>query len=99
MTVDQQQVLPAVVVEVDEAAAPSDISGIVRQTCRGGHLVELPRAAVTIKRLAFVREIRSKDVRSAVPVIVSGCNSHAGHCPSVLIVGNAAKDRLFVERT
>src|SRR5215472_10866873 len=99
MTVDQQQVLPSVVVEVEEAAAPSDISGIVRQTGGGGRFVELSRPAITIERLALVREIRPKDVRSAVTVIIGRCNSHARHRPSVLIVGNPAKDCLFIECT
>src|SRR5581483_12213504 len=70
VAVYQQQVLPAIVIEVEKTAAPTDVAGIATETCGGGHVIEVGSAAVSIQRLTLVREIRSEYVEFAVSVVI-----------------------------
>src|SRR6185437_10681848 len=54
MTVDQEEILPAVVVEVEKAGSPSDVASILAQTGIQRHVIEIAPAAIAVERLKLV---------------------------------------------
>ncbi len=71
VAVDKQQILPAVVVEIKEAATPAYKAGVVSHSGTLRRIVKLALAAVSVQSFAFVRKIASKQVKSAIAVIVT----------------------------
>jgi hypothetical protein len=85
-----EDVAPAVVIEVCEARAPAGIeqcdladAGSVRD------VVERHLARVQVERVGFVREGGDKDVRAAVVVEVGGVHAHPREGLAVLVVADA----------
>ena len=68
MAIDQQKVLPAVVVEIKEAATPASKTGVVSQSGTLRRIVKLPLATIVVESFAFVGKVAAKQVESAIPV-------------------------------
>src|SRR5215510_4406427 len=98
MTVHQQQILPTVVIEIEETAAPSYVAGVVRQPGGRGDFVELARPSVAVQCFALVREVGTKDVQPSVSVEVGRGDPHAGHGLAILVKGDSTKHRFFTKR-
>src|SRR5258708_456298 len=98
MTGHEKQVFPAVIIEIEKAAAPPDVARVARQSSRRGDIVKLAVAAIMVESLALIGKIRAENVEPAVAVIVGGRDAHAGHRLAVLVIGDAAKQGLFRER-
>src|SRR5580693_4741639 len=98
MRLDDEQVLPAVVVIVDKAHAPAgmqernraqtrDCSGIVK-----GSILE-----IRIKCVSLMGEIRDDDIGPAVVVVVFEINTHAGEGVAVAVESGCRNQADFFE--
>src|SRR5471032_3156280 len=68
--VHQQNIFPAIVVEIEKAASPADKTRVARQARGNRGVVELAAAPVVIQGLALVRKIAAENIQPAVTVIV-----------------------------
>src|SRR5882672_931862 len=79
VAVHQQQVFPAVVVEVEKTAAPAYIARVVRHAGGGRDVVELGRAAIAVEGLALIGKVGAKDVGLPIAAKIGGGGAHVGH--------------------
>ncbi len=78
VAVAHQNVGPAVVVEVEESAAPAEILGVQAQSGLKGGVLEVRATLVVIQGWSVAREIGFHDVEIAVEIVVGGRDAHAG---------------------
>ena len=97
VTVHQQYVAPAVIVGIQEAAAPAHESRIDAEAVMHRRIVEIPAAAIGVQGRALVGEIGAEDIVMAVAIDIPGRHAHAGERLSMLVKGSAAQDRLVPE--
>src|SRR5579859_6660415 len=95
MPVYEQQVLPTIVVEVEEAAAPADVASVVAHPGGYGYVVEIPTPTVVIESLPLIGEITAKDIQLSVAIIVGRSNAHSRHRLTVVVECDATQDSFF----
>ena len=98
VTVDFEQVEPAVVVEIEEAVAPPDegdgglgYSGLV------AHISKAGVAVVVIEDFVIVTEVGDVEADEAVVLVVAGGNAHGGDFAAILVEREAGNIALIVE--
>ncbi len=77
MAVAGQDVGPAVVIEIEEAGAPTKKAGVAAQAGLEGHVFEVVVAQVAVKRGSVAGEIGFDDFESAIAEDIGGGNAHA----------------------
>src|SRR6516162_903018 len=78
VTVANQDVRPAIIVHVEEAASPAEELCVSTKSRGKGRVFETSSANIVIKRRRISREVRLHDIEIAIHVIVGSGNSHAG---------------------
>ncbi len=95
----QEEVLPPVVVVVEEADAPAGGEQADAPDAGGvGVVREGPVPGVAVERPALVGEVRDDDVGPAVVVVVGEVDPHAREGPPVLVEGGEGQQRHLLER-
>ena len=97
VAVHQQQILPAVIVEIKKSAAPSHKTRVVRDAGGQSNIIEFRPAPVAIQRLALVGEVAAENVRSPVAVVITRSHAHARHSLAVFVESCAAQDSLLAK--
>src|SRR4030095_13727360 len=98
VAVREEQIEPAVVVEIDERGAPPEPPRVQADAGREGAILAEPVAGVGIQRRRIAGEVRLEDVQGAVAIVVADRDAHAGLRLAVLAVGAARADGDVGER-
>src|SRR5712692_919412 len=77
VAVADQDVGPAVVVEIEKAASPAEIFGVEAEAGGEGGVLEAGAAEIVIERGCVAGEIGFYQVEVAVEIVVGGRDSHA----------------------
>ena len=83
--VGEEDILPAVVVEIQETGPETQILGVHSQTNLQARVVEAAVAVVLIESRDLVGKVRAHDIEPAIPVIVGNSDPHARHGSAVLV--------------
>src|SRR3954468_2522882 len=78
VTVANQNVGPAVIVEIKESNAPAEELRVRAQSCRERCIFEICSTLVVVKRRSVAGEVCFDDVKVAVHVVVGSRYAHAG---------------------
>ena len=89
MTVNEQQVRPAVIVEIKEHSAPSEILRMCPESCLIRYVSEDSISIVMIQGWSIVGKIRAEQIEVSIAIIISHRGPHTGLLTAVGIVGNA----------
>ena len=87
VTVDLHEVGPAIVVVVDEAAAPGHVLVIDADAGGESDVGESSVAVVVIKVAGIVGEVGLENIEPAVAVVIADGHAHAGLLVAILAVG------------
>src|SRR5262245_36787377 len=102
VAVDQEDVEPAVVVEIHEPAAPAEEARIDADAGGEGHVVEAQagrlHAKVAVERRGVAGEVGLEDVEQPVAVVIADAHAHSGLRLSVTAVSRARLDADVGER-
>ena len=90
VAIAQQNVGPAIVVVVDEAATPAEILRMYAQSRLERCVLKVPLAEIVIQRRRVAREVSLHNVEIAVEIVIGGRDAHAG---LRLAVGAEARTR------
>src|SRR6202140_4125805 len=77
VAIANQDVGPAVVIEVEKSAAPSQILRVHAQSTGESCVVEIGSAAIVVKRRRVSGEVSFHDVEIAVEIVIAGGDAHA----------------------
>ena len=94
VAVGDEDVEPAIVIDVDEADAPAEQARIDAEACLVGAIVERAVAEIHKERIGIAGEIGLHDIEHAVAVVIANGNAHAGLRLAVGRIGDASFDRL-----
>ena len=97
VAVDDEDVQPAVVVEIDEGDAPSEPAGVEPDSSREGAILAEALAAIRVQRRGVSREVGLEEVDCPVAVVVADGDAHARLRLAVLAVGAAGFDADILE--
>src|SRR5882724_3477690 len=97
VAIADQDVGPAVVVYIEESAAPSQILRVRTQSGSESRVFEIRSAHIVIKRRSIAREICLHKVEVAVQVIVCRGDTHAGLRLAVRAKSASSLDRNIFE--
>ena len=75
--IDLHDVLPSIIVEIDEAAAPSHILVVDTDSGRKRNIVKCAVTIVVVEIASIVSEVRFEDVKPAVTVVVGYGHAHS----------------------
>src|SRR5207245_5065618 len=78
VAVADEDVRPAIVVHVEETAAPAEILRVLAETALIGGVLEIRAAEIVVKRRRVAGEIRFDQVEIAVEIVIGGRDAHAG---------------------
>src|SRR4051812_39026875 len=87
VAVDLDDVRPAVVVAVDEAASPGDVAVVDADAGGEGHVGEGSVAVVVVEVAGIVGKVGFEDVEVAIAVVIAYGDAHAGLLVAVVAVG------------
>src|SRR5260370_17327646 len=87
VSVHQQQVGPAIVIEVEEQGVPSEILGVESQSGGERNVVKCSISVVTIERGSVVGKIGAKNVQLAVTIEISDGAAHASLRAPIFVEG------------
>src|SRR5450432_3039019 len=87
MPVDLHDVLPAIVIDVNEPTAPRNILIVNADTRRERNITKGSVAVVVIEVAGVVREVRLEDVEPPVAVVVRYSHTHTRLFVAVLAIG------------
>src|SRR5580765_3311932 len=91
MPVRDEEILPAVVVEIEEADAESDVLPVHPKPCPDAGIGER-FAGVPVQRRDLLAEVGSDDVEPAVGVEITDTNAHARQSCAILVEGAACRN-------
>ena len=97
VSVRDEDVLPAVVIDIKEGRSPPQVLGVHRQVGADGLVAEKHLAFVAIQGMGVTGEVRLEEIEVAVPVVVAGGDSHARLFHAVEVVGRARNHAHFFE--
>ena len=89
VAVDLNDIGPAVVVVVDEAAAPRHIVVVDPDSGVEGEIAEGAVAVVVVEVAGVIGEVSLEDIEPAVAVVVGHADAHAGLLVPIVVVGAA----------
>ena len=92
VAVDEEEIEPAVVVEIDEADAPAEPARVEADAGGERAVVAEALAAVRVQRRGVAGEVGLEEIDRAVAVVVADRDAHAGLRLAVLAVGAAGLD-------
>src|SRR5580704_16807362 len=92
VAVDQQEIGPTVIVEIEKHGAPAEILGVQAEAGVKSDIVEGAIAVVAIERGSVVGEIGFENVQVAVAVEIRNGGTHASLFFSVFVESRARKD-------
>src|SRR6266567_2098065 len=98
VAVDEEQIGPAVVVEIEKRDAPAEVLRVEPESRGEGFVVERAVAIVAVERGGIVGEIGFEQVEFAVAVIVGNGRAHAGLLAPVVVESGAGDDGNVGER-
>src|SRR5713101_6624661 len=98
VAVRQEQIGPAVVVEIEKRDAPAKVLRVEPESRGKGFIVEGAVAIVAVERGGIVREISFEQIEFAVTVIVGNGRAHAGLLAPVVVESGAGDDGNVGER-
>ena len=98
VAVGEEDVEPAVVVEVDEPGAPAEPSRVEAEAAGERPVLAEAVTEVGVQRRRVAGEVRLDDVEGAVAIVVADADAHAGLRLAVLAVGAAGADADVRER-
>src|ERR1019366_1625700 len=99
VAVDHEQVEPAIVIEIDEAVAPSDKRN--RCLCNAYLIADVGETGVpvvVIHHLVIVAKVGYEKINQPVVFIVAGRNSHRGNFAPILVQRETGDVALIVKR-
>src|ERR1700686_2989497 len=98
MPLSHKQILPAVVIVIDELCPPSRVAPRDgAEMRRSGHVLE--RAfGVPVQRVTLVSEVADEHVRPTVVVVILETYTHAGVGVPILVVGEPGSKSYLRER-
>src|SRR2546421_11096861 len=86
MTVDYQEIGPAIVVIIEKPGAPANVRQAYRRHfSRVGNIGKRTLAVVVIESIVIIVEVRNEQVEFAVVIIIAECHAHAPLLTSVFI--------------
>ncbi len=92
VAVDEEQIGPAVIVEIEKHDAPAEILRVQSKPGGKGFVVEGAVAVVAVKRGSVVGEIGFEKVEFPVAVIIRNSRSHASLLAAVVVEGGTGDD-------
>ncbi len=97
---DNQQILPSIVVVVEKTHTPAGMQQRNRVQSRDGRgVIERAVFQIGVERVSLVREIGDDDVRPAVVVIVLKVHAHAGKGVAIAVESSSGSQSHFFERS
>ena len=78
VAVANQDVGPAVVVEVEKAAAPAEILRVLAEAALKRGVLEIRAAQIAVERRSIAGKIRFDEIEIAVEIVIGGGDAHAG---------------------
>ena len=98
VAVDEEQVEPAVLVEIEEPDAPPEPPRVQADAARKRPVLAQPLPVVGVQRRRVAGEIGLEDVDGPVAIVITDRDAHAGLRFAVLAVGAARRDADVRER-
>src|SRR5262249_14106549 len=89
VAINDQDVFPAVVIEIDEADAPTEKSCVDTQSRAVAHISEKALPVVLVKRRYVIGKVGLDDVKKSVVIEVGCGGAHASLLLSILIESRA----------
>ena len=99
MAVDVQNVLPAILIDIEKGRAPAEKLRMNAESGAHRDIGKRHLAQVAIERRRVVGEIGLEDIELAVAVVVAGGGTHAGLLAAVFVQGRPGHDTLLGKRT
>src|SRR4051794_17555584 len=98
MAIDDEEIFPAVVVDINEAGAKADILSAQRgNASRAGLIAEDFFAEVLVKGVEFILEVGDEEGRASRSVEITGVHSHAAVVIPDFIAGDTGVGAFFFE--
>src|SRR5262245_29653398 len=98
VAIDQEQIEPAVEIEIEEADTPAEPARVEADAAREGAVLAQAVAAVRVERRRVAGEIGLEDVDRAVAIVVAEREPHPGLRLAVLAVSTAGRHGNVFER-
>src|SRR5216683_2966269 len=98
VAVGEEQIGPAVVVEIEKRDAPAEVLRVEPESRGKGFVVEGAVAIVAVERGGIVGEIGFEQIEFAVAVVVGNGRAHAGLLAPVVVESGAGDDGNVGER-
>src|SRR5216684_6417043 len=78
VAVANENVGPAVVVEIEKAAAPAEILGVFAEAGLVGGIFEIGATEIAVERRSVAGEIGFDEIEIAIEIVIGGRDAHAG---------------------
>ena len=98
VAVRDEDVLPAVVVDVDEVDAEADVLPVDAQPGPEARDLERARSVIAVERGHLFGEVRAHDVEPAIGIVVSDADAHPGERDAALVERASGLERHLAER-
>src|SRR5689334_2118703 len=92
MSIHQEQVRPAVVIEIKKHCTPPEILRVGAETGGKSHVRKRAVSVVVVESGGVVGKVRFENVRTSIAIVVGNGGAHARLFAPVLIEGNSAED-------
>ena len=96
---NHEQIGIAIVIQIDDAGAPADVTGIDCEARRSGEVVEVSLAVIVIKAVGVLGEVGFEQIEMTVEIIVANADAHSGLLHAVIAEGYAAEHAFFPKRS
>src|ERR1700690_3602392 len=98
MGLRHEQILPTIVVVVDEVRAPArEDKSRSANTRPVGYIAEGAVAVVAKKRVTLIGEVSDDEVRKSVVVVIAEVGAHSGEGLAVLVIAHSGQGSNFCE--
>jgi hypothetical protein len=99
VSVDHEQVKPAVVIHIKECRSPTDQrKAYLSKTRRHSHIFESSRALVPIERVGLIGKFGDEHGEASAVIVVAPGHAHGTECLALAVHGDAADHRVVGER-
>ena len=82
---NQEQIRQPVVIQIDDARTPPDVTRLDAQTSPYGYVLEISFTFVAIKDVGVVGEMRLENVQIAVEIVIADADPHPGLLHAIFI--------------
>src|SRR5580700_4835205 len=97
VTVHQQQIRPAIVVEIEKSASPTDEARIPRDAGLHADVLKLALALIPVKRFRLIGKIGAKNREQPFVQIIRRRHPHARQSLAIIVERGAPKQSLVHE--